>query len=172
MDLHGCAFKCWQIDFSPAKQNCIAFPAVMISKKNIYSMYTKLYLPQQGGPVLQVGLWSEHCYLTVDLHFHFEHYETYEKKRKKTNLSEPFKKAVIVKNTASAALKLVSIHFNVSWCLLETAGKVSFKAGVEGISPEDVEHHQNKNDQERNHQQEEDEQAVPEGVVWDKTGHV
>lgn len=39
MDFRDCIFKYWQIDFSTAKQNCIAFPAVMISKKAY--MYTK-----------------------------------------------------------------------------------------------------------------------------------
>lgn len=48
MDLHDCAFKYWQTDFSPANQNCIAFPAVMVSKKNIY-VYQIILTPAGGA---------------------------------------------------------------------------------------------------------------------------
>lgn len=53
--------------------------------------------------------------------------------------------------------------------LLQPAAEASFEARVQGVSPERVEQHQNQNYQQGEHQQEEDEQTISEGVVWDET---
>lgn len=58
--------------------------------------------------------------------------------------------------------------FQANLILLEPAAEASFETRVQSVSPEHVEQHQNQNYQQGEHQQEEDEQAISEGVIWKK----